>query len=105
MNKNTALALILFTTTSQILPNPPSYWQIFVTLVFGNPQPQENPDQAPAGVNINDYIAQLRSDLNGQNNRYEPVIPAHEMSEIEAAVKTNLRNIDLRDKDMTNQVI
>lgn len=109
MNKNIFLALILFTTTTQTLPiltpqrsgnnpvNSPTYWQIFITLIYGNPQPQENPDQAPIGVSVDNYIAQVRSDLNGQTSRYAPLIPLNEMQEIEAAMKINLCSTDTKD--------
>jgi hypothetical protein len=108
--KQCTIALILLTTTSQILPvltpgntnNPPSYWQIVINLFWRNPQqPQENQDQAPAGVTENAYIAQLRSDVNGQSC----IIPWDEMNEIEKTIRKELRNIDLCDTDKANQII
>jgi hypothetical protein len=100
------LAATLLITTCQAIPNnPPSYWQIFITFVYGDQQPQGNGDLAPTGVTEDDYIAQFRSDMNGRDHRYGPIIPLNEMQEMETAIKSNLRNIDLRDKDIANQII
>jgi hypothetical protein len=100
--KNSSLALILLITTFQIKPNnPPSYWQIFITFFYENPQQQENPNQAPAGVTEDHYIAQFYSDMNGRSC----IIPLHEMQEMETAIRQELRNIDLRDKDEANRII
>jgi hypothetical protein len=98
--KNSSLTLILLTTTLQTIPTPCDL-RIFIPWFWSNPQPQENPDQAPAGVTEDDYIAQFHSDMNGQSC----IIPLNEMQEMEAAIRQELRNIDLRDKDLTNQII
>lgn len=99
--KITTLSVILFTTTLQTTPAPFDW--VFVAWLFGNPQqqPQKNPDQAPAGVTADDYIAQFRSDLNGQSC----VIPWDEVNEMERTLRQELRNVDLRDKDLVNQII
>jgi hypothetical protein len=98
--KNTTLSVVLLTTTFQTIPSPFDW--IFVAWFFGSSQQQqENPDQAPAGVTTDSYIAQFRSDLNGQSS----VIPLNEMQEMEAAIRQELRNVDLRNKDNVNQII
>ncbi|HEX4069342.1 MAG TPA: hypothetical protein VHX42_04545 [Candidatus Babeliales bacterium] len=99
--KTTTLATILLTTTSQVIPTPFPSWQILISWFSYNPQPQENPDQAPAGVTIDNYIAQFRSDLNGQYC----IISWEEMNEMEKALQQELRNLDIRDKDLVNQTI
>lgn len=100
--KNSSFTLILLTTTFQTIPNnPPSYWQMFITFVWDNPQQQESYDQAPAGVTADDYITQFRSDLNGQSC----MIPLNEMHEMEATIKNELRNTDLRNKNNVNEII
>jgi hypothetical protein len=97
--KNSSLALILLITTFQIKPNnPPSYWQIFITWIPWNQQPQENPNEAPAGVTIDDYITQFHSDL-------RDLIPSRDMQEMETNIRAELYNINLRDKDKANQIM
>ncbi len=97
--KNSSFTLILLTTTLQTTPSPFDW--VFFAWFFGSSQQQESPDQVPAGVTEDDYVAQFRSDMNGQSC----VIPLNEMQEMEAAIKQELRNIDLRDKDLANQII
>ncbi len=97
--KNGSLALILLTATFQNTPSPFDW--LFAAWRFCSSQPQENSDQAPANVTIDNYIAQFRSDMNGQSI----VIPWDEMQEMEAAIRKELRSIDLRDKNLANNII
>lgn len=110
--KANTLALCLLATSGQIIlgdtpNNPPSYWQIAITFFFGNQeQPHNDSNQAPAGITAQDYINQLRSDLNGSTNHNRlPVIPWTEVSEIEQTLKEELRFVDLRNSDMVNNKI
>jgi hypothetical protein len=97
--KNSSLTLILLTTTFQNTPSPFDW--LFAAWRFCSSQQQENTGQAPAGVTADDYIAQFRSDINGQST----VIPWNEMQEMEAAIRKELRTIDLRDKNLANNII
>jgi hypothetical protein len=100
--KNSSLALILLATTFQTIPTPFD-WHIIISWFSWNQQPQENPDQAPAGVTIDNYVAQFYSDMNGRSC----IIPLDEMQEMEIAIRKELliRNIDLRNEDLVNQEI
>lgn len=95
--KNSSLALILLTTTLQTIPTPFD-WHIIISWFSWNQQPQENSDQAPAGVTIDDYITQFHSDLRG-------LIPSHDMQEMDTSIRAELCNINLRDKDKANQIM
>ena len=108
-----SLALLLFATSIHMTRcdatnNQPSFYQVVITWFFGNSyQPHNNSDQAPVDVTAQDYINQFRCDLNGpatHQNR-KPVIPWHEVDEMEAVIREELRNINLRDRDMANQII
>src|SRR5260221_13283777 len=92
ISKTSLFTLLILITSSQALQcNHPSNWQMFITFIFGEEQPQNNPDQASTDVNIDNYIAQFRSDLNGHTGTI--VIPLHEVEEMEKALRAELRNI------------
>jgi hypothetical protein len=107
------LALALLATINHITQcyspdNPPSTLQVIFTFFFGQsqPQPQNNPDQAPAGVTTQDYLTQFRYDLNGTTDtRKEAIIPWHEVQKMEEAIKKELGLIDLRDRNKVNEAI
>ena len=110
--KANTLVICLLATSVQIIlgdtpNNPPSYWQIFITFFAGNQSEQENnPHQAPVGITAQDYINQLRSNLNGSANHNRlPIIPWTEVDEIEQTLKEELRFVDLRNSDMVNNKI
>ena len=95
-------ALFLLINTQPTLcdePNNDSFWY---TLLFGwgnnntPQQPRQSDEEAPEGVTIEDYINQLRYDLNGAfyHNR-KPVIPWNEVDEIANAARVELRKTNL----------
>lgn len=108
LSKTTVLALCLLATSTQTTQCVSSGWQVFITFLFGDSQPQSqnSSDQAPAGVTVEDYITQFRYDLNGSvDQNRNPVIPWDEVKEMEATIKEELRFTNLRDKETVNNKI
>ena len=114
--KTTILALCLFATHAQMVQcssgnNSLSYWQIVVNSFSCDSQPQsqsqDNPEQAPAGVTVQDYINQFRCDLNGpENQNRNPIIPWSEVEEMEAAIRKELHSTaNIRDTEIVNNKI
>ena len=111
-NKKNLLILSLFLTAHPTIcdqNNDQSFFAALMQFVFGNqqhqPQKQQN-EQAPEGVTVDDYITQLRYDLNGAYHPNKtPVIPWKEIDAIEQSARVQLRNTNLRDRDRVNQKI
>jgi hypothetical protein len=84
--------------------NPPSYWQIFIGIFYKQPQPNYNDDTTPIDATIENYIMQLRYDLNGDTSHTRtPIIPASSMRKIEAKLRKELQSSDMNDRDLLNQ--
>jgi hypothetical protein len=107
--KNHILILFLLTTSVQVITCSPNdangLWQVIVNIFYSNPAKQPQ-DQLPAGITVDDYLAQWRFDLNGAYYPNKvPLIPWQDIFAIENVAKTELHNIDLRNKDYANQII